>query len=364
MDGGSRIFRCSYNAIEMRLLSALFALAFAVLALLGHAYPVVGQPQDAYPNHAALRDAAQAAGQMPRLHSLLVSWRGELLLERYFNGARGTRPANIKSASKSIVSALVGIAIEQGHLTGVRQPIGSFFPELTDPAKRAITLEDLLTMRAGMEGTSNRNYGAWVQSRNWVRFVLARPMIDPPGQRMEYSTGSTHLLSAILTKATGRTTHRFAQDTLARPLGFTLAPWMRDPQGIFFGGNEMVMTPRQMLAFGELYRNEGRAQGRQIVPAAWVRESFRPRTTSRFNGQGYGYGWWSREFAGYEAYFAWGYGGQYIFIVPDLELTVVTTSSTAVSEERRSHRRTIFDLLEQQIIPSITELRASRRSTG
>ncbi len=298
---------------------------------------------------------------MPRLHSLIVSWRGNLLLERYYNGARATRPANIKSASKSIISALVGIAIERKMLTGVRQPIGPFFPELAAPseaAKRAITIEDLLTMRAGLEGTSNRNYGAWVQSRNWVRFVLSRDMLEPPGGRMEYSTGSTHLLSAILTKATSKNTWQFAQETLARPLGFSLAPWMRDPQGIYFGGNEMVMTPKQMLAFGELYRNKGRLGDRQIVPEAWVRESFRPRTRSRFNDQGYGYGWWSRDFAGYEAFFAWGYGGQYIFVVPELDLVVVTTSSTAVGEERRSHRRTIFDLLEQSLLPAIARMEA------
>jgi CubicO group peptidase (beta-lactamase class C family) len=308
---------------------------------------------------ASLDEVAKAAAEMPRLHSLIVSWRGNVLLERYYNGARAARPANIKSASKSIISALVGIAIERKALTSVRQPIGPFFPELSaasDAPKRAITIEDLLTMRAGLEGTSNRNYGAWVQSRNWVRFVLARDMIAPPGERMEYSTGSTHLLSAILTKATGKSTWQFAQDALARPLGFSVAPWMRDPQGIYFGGNEMVMTPMQMLAFGELYRNRGRAGDRQIVPEDWVRESFRPRTRSRFNDQRYGYGWWSREFAGYDAFFAWGYGGQYIFVVPELDAVVVTTSSTVVSEERRSHRRTIFDLLEQAILPAIARM--------
>ena len=213
-------------------------------------------------------------------------------------------------------------------------------------------------MRAGLESTSNRNYGAWVQSRNWVRFVLSRDLIEPPGVQMEYSTGSTHLLSAVLTKATGTSTLQFAQETLARPLGFSLAPWTRDPQGIYFGGNEMVMTPKQMLAFGELYRNKGRFGEKQIIPETWVRESLRPRTRSPRNNQGYGYGWWSREFAGYETFFAWGYGGQYIFIVPELDVVVVTTSSTAVGEERRSHRRTIFDLLEQLILPAVARLEA------
>ena len=306
-----------------------------------------------------LDEAARFAAEMPRLHSLLVSRRGDLLLERYYNGMRATRPANIKSASKSVISALVGIAIDKKILTGVRQPIGPFFPELgapADGAKRAITLEDLLTMRAGLEGTSNRNYGAWVRSPNWVRFVLSRELLEPPGARMEYSTGNTHLLSAILTKATGTSTWQFAQETLARPLGFSLAQWTRDPQGIYFGGNEMVMTPRQMLAFGELYRNKGRVAGTQVVPENWVEESFRLRTRSRFNDQGYGYGWWSREFAGHETFFAWGYGGQYIFVVPELDLVVVTTSSTAVGEERRSHRRTIFDVLEYSILPAIARL--------
>jgi CubicO group peptidase (beta-lactamase class C family) len=308
-----------------------------------------------------LAEAVRAAEEMPRLHSLIVSRRGQVLVERYFNGARAARSANIKSASKSVISALVGIAIDRKVLAGVRQPIGPFFPELaapTDAAKRAITIEDLLTMRAGLETTSNRNYGAWVQSRNWVRFVLTRDLIEPPGVQMEYSTGSTHLLSAILTKATGTSTWQFAQDTLARPLGFNLAPWTRDPQGIYFGGNEMVMTPKQMLAFGELYRNKGRLGATQVIPESWVRESLRPRTRSPRNDQGYGYGWWSREFAGYETFFAWGYGGQYIFVVPALDVVVVTTSSTAAGGERRSHRGTIFDLLEQLILPAVAQMPA------
>jgi CubicO group peptidase (beta-lactamase class C family) len=342
----------------MRGFGRLPAIVLAVV-FVGLTTAAFGQRTAPAPAATALEEAGRAAAEMPRLHSLLVSWRGDLLLERYYNGARATRLANIKSASKSIVSALVGIAIDRKLLTGVRQPIGPFFPELAAPAdaaKRAITIEDLLTMRAGLEGTSNRNYGAWVQSRNWVRFVLSRELLDPPGLRMEYSTGSTHLLSAILTKATKKSTWQFAQEALAKPLGFNLASWTRDPQGIYFGGNEMLMTPRQMLTFGELYLNKGRG----IIPTTWVEESFRPRTRSRFNDQGYGYGWWSRQFAGYDTYFAWGYGGQYIFIVPALELVVVTTSSTAVGEERRSHRRTIFSVLEEQILPAVARQQGMR----
>ena len=227
--------------------------------------------------------AAEAARDLPRLHSLLVSWRGELVLERYFNGARAARPANVKSVSKSVISALVGIAIDRGLIEDVSRPIAEFFPGLLDgpanAAKRRITVEDLLTMRAGLASTSSRNYGAWVQSGNWVRYALSRPLEGEPGEVMDYSTGNTHLLSAILTKVSGTSTWAFAQEALAAPLGFRLERWMRDPQGIYFGGNQMAMTPRSLVAFGELYRNGGKApDGTQLVSPEWIERSWQPRT--------------------------------------------------------------------------------------
>jgi CubicO group peptidase (beta-lactamase class C family) len=298
-------------------------------------------------------EAVAAAKDLPRLHSLLVSRRGELLLERYYNGASAARVANVKSVAKSIISALVGMAIDRRLIAGVETPIVSYFPELKkdrDQRKMKITVEDLLTMRPGLESTSNRNYGAWVQSRNWVQHALSRPMLADPGQEMDYSTGNTHLLSAIVTKVTGTSTWQFANDSLARPLGFALTRWPRDPQGIYFGGNDMLLTPRQMLAFGELYLRKGRVDGKSIVPERWIDTSMVPRGRSNFSGQRYGYGWWVRELAGHDAYYAWGFGGQYIIVVPDLEMVVVATSSPTVAEDRRSHRVTLFDLIEQQII--------------
>jgi CubicO group peptidase (beta-lactamase class C family) len=301
----------------------------------------------------AFEEALAAADDLPRLRSLLVSWRGDLVLERYYNGARPNRLANIKSASKSVLSALVGIAVARGHIH-LQQPIAHFFPSLkdarADARKQQITIEDLLTMRSGLQSTSSRYYGAWVQSRNWVQYALDRPLETEPGTWMDYSTGNTHLLSAILTRATGKSTWQFAQDVLARPLGFSLARWPQDPQGIYFGGNDMLMTPRQMLAFGELYLNGGRVGGRQIVPAEWIEASWAPRTRSRWSGQQYGYGWWAREMAGHQVRYAWGFGGQFIFIVPDLELVVVATSASTVSEERRGHRRTLADIVEDLVV--------------
>jgi CubicO group peptidase (beta-lactamase class C family) len=305
----------------------------------------------------ALAEAAAAAADLERIHSLLVSWRGSLVVERYYNGKRATSLDNVKSASKSVISALVGIAIDRGVIKGVRQPIADYFPSLrganVDARKQQITIEDLLTMRSGLQSTSSRYYGAWVQSRNWVQYALDRPLLAEPGTYMDYSTGSTHILSAILTKATAKSTWQFAQEALAKPLGFSLAQWPRDPQGIYFGGNDMLMTPRQMVAFGELYLTRGLAGGRQGVPAAWVEASFVRRGRSRWSDQFYGYGWWARELAGQDVRYAWGFGGQYIFVVPTLDLVVVTTSSSAVDESRRRHRRTVFDIVEQLVIQPI-----------
>jgi len=296
--------------------------------------------------------ALKAASDLPRLHSLIVSQRGSVIFERYFNGRRPTSPANIKSVAKSVISALVGIAADR-KLLALNQPIVQYFPDLPD-AKRAITIEDLLTMRSGLESTSNRNYGAWVKSGNWVRYALARPLIERPGTEMIYSTGNTHLLSAILTRVTGKSTWQFAQEMIAKPLGFSLAPWARDPQGIYFGGNEMVMTPRQMLAFGELYLNEGRVAGQQILSKPFIEETFKPRGRSRISGREYGYGWWMREMAGRQTYYAWGFGGQFIILVPSLDLVVVSTSAATVSEDRREHRQTVDDIIENLIIATLS----------
>jgi CubicO group peptidase (beta-lactamase class C family) len=333
------------------------AIAFLACSLAVHGADAQQGPVNANSAQSGMfAEALKAASDLPRLHSLLASWRGEVVLERYFNGTRAARAANVKSVSKSIISALVGIAIDRGLVAGPETPIRSYFPELArdrDARKQSITIEDLLTMRSGLETTSNRNYGAWVQSRNWVQHALAKPLFAMPGTEMEYSTGNTHLLSAILTKATKTSTWQFAQDSLAKPLGFTLPRWPQDPQGVYFGGNDMLLTPRQMLSFGELYLEEGRTGPRQVVSQKWVERSFVPRAVSPISGQQYGYGWWMRELAGHQAYFAWGFGGQYIILVPDLDLVIVTTSSSTVAEDRRTHRRTLFELVEDLVIAPV-----------
>ncbi len=314
---------------------------------------------------------ATAAATLPQLRSLLVSWRGRLAVEYYAPKVRATTPANIKSASKSVLSALVGVAIARGHLPPLDTPITRWFPSLRDAddeRKQAITLEHLLTMQTGLASTSGPNYGAWVRSRDWVAYALARPMVSDPGTSMEYSTGTSHVLSSVLTTATGVSTWQFARDTLTRPLGFTLARWPRDPRGIYFGGNDMLLTPRQMTAIGELYLHDGvvplagqvdvladaPGAGTRLLPEGWVDASCTPRTRSQFDpDREYGYGWWIRDFGGATACFAWGYGGQYIMVFRDLDLVVVATSSPDVSDERHGHRRRLLDLVAREIVAPV-----------
>jgi CubicO group peptidase (beta-lactamase class C family) len=328
---------------RMKMLAPLIALC-AIAAAVLHG--------DSQQDPASARAAAAA---LPRLHSLVVSRGGRITLEYYAPGHGPSRLANIKSASKSVIATLVGIAIDVKLIPSVKEPIARWFPELRkDPDKRkqTITIEDLLTMRSGLASTSGGQYGRWVSSANWVRYALNQPMVNDPGSSMEYSTGTSHILSAILTKASGKSTHQFATEALAKPLGITLARWTRDPQGIYFGGNEMLMTPRQMIAFGELYLNRDRAGEQQVVPAAWVDSSCTPRTRSRWDSdREYGYGWWSQQFGAHRACFAWGFGGQYIFVFRDLDVVVAVTSSTTVSDERRGYRRQLFNLLEQHVLP-------------
>jgi CubicO group peptidase (beta-lactamase class C family) len=336
--------------------------AVAAAAVLASAAPGTRAGHPAPPD---LRGVPAKAAALERLHSLLVSWRGERLVEHYARGFSATRHANIKSAAKSVVSVLVGVAVDRGLVRSVDDPIGGYLPQLARmPAeKRAITVEDLLTMRSGLESVSGPGYGPWVRSRNWVQYALDRPLVSAPGTSMEYSTGTSHLLSAILTRASGKSTWALAQEAIGGPIGITFARWTRDPQGIYMGGNEMLMTPRQMLAFGEMFENGGMARsGRRVVSDSWVTTSCRPRTRSRWDPtREYGYGWWIQDVGSARACFAWGHGGQYILTFRDLDLVVVATSSTTASEDRHDYRERLLDLVAREIVEPFTRgARATR----
>lgn len=317
---------------------------------------------------ALLARAVEQAEGLTRLRSLVVARDGVTAFERAFRGPGLDRAVNIKSASKTIVSALVGIAIERGVLAGVDQRVapvlGRRVPADADPRVSEITVGHLLSMQAGLERTSGENYGRWVSSPDWVRFALSRPFVDEPGGAMLYSTGSTHLLSAVLTRASGKSTLDLAREYLGRPLRIAIPVWTRDPQGVYFGGNEMALSPRALLTFGEMYRNGGMHEGRRVVPEAWVRESWTPRVSSPWTGDAYGYGWFLAEARGHPVHYAWGYGGQMLYVVPSLGLTVVMTSDPDHPSGRDGFVRVLHGLLADGIVPAAEQGAGGERAAG
>jgi CubicO group peptidase (beta-lactamase class C family) len=300
--------------------------------------------------------AVESARQFPQIHSLIIARAGEIAFAEAFRGPPLDRSVNIKSVSKSFVATLTGIAIDRGVLSGVDQRLAEIAPGLipkdADPKVRELTVAQLLTMQAGLEGTSGPNYGQWVQSRNWVAFALTRPFIAEPGERMLYSTGSYHVLGALLAKASGKSLLTLARDWIGDKLGIAIPPWRRDPQGFYFGGNDMTLSPMALLRFGELHRLQGMWNGARVLSETWIREAWTPRTSSPYSGDDYGYGWFIASIGGQRMVYARGYGGQMIYIAPSLGLTVVVTSDPAQPARSDGYVGQLRDLLASDIIPA------------
>lgn len=313
-----------------------------------------------------LEETVRRASELASLHTLIVARDGAPLVERAFGRHSLDEAVNVKSISKTIIAALAGAAIERGILDGVDQPAAAVLakdlPDNADPRLNEITIGHLLAMRSGLERTSGANYGAWIGSRNWVRYALAQPFVDEPGGNMLYSTGNSHLLSAILTKSAKRSTLELARGWLGEPLGIAFAAWERDPQGIYLGGNNMALSPRALLRFGEMYRNGGVHQGVRVLPESWIDASWTPQARSRHTGHAYGYGWFITEMRGHPVYYAWGYGGQMLYVVPSLRLTVVMTSDPNAPSGRTGYVRELHALVADGIIPALQQ--AEIEATG
>lgn len=260
----------------------------------------------------------------------MVAIGDEVLAERAAPGADVDRPANIKSASKSVIGALAGIAIDQGLLLGVDQPLAEVLPatvvEAAPDVARRLRAEHLLTMTAGLSSTSFENYGAWVASDNWLRAALAREAVAAPGERFIYSTGNTHLLGAAIAEAAGLPLPEYAKRVLFGPLGITAA-WDRDPQGNAFAGNNLRMTTRGLLRFGQLMAAGGVWQDRQLVPRRWIEASTRRQSEGLPERYGaYGYLWWLPE-GEPRLWLAAGYGSQLLVVAPESQVVVAVTAS-------------------------------------
>lgn len=337
------------------------------------------QPAGAWPTHGWRTAAPQDAGidpavlvgldegarlPYPALRSVLVVRHGMLVVERYYHGATPATYFNVFSVTKSVTSALVGIALGDHKLDGLDQRVvrllARHLPPRPDPRLRAVTVEHVLTMTAGLPpDTVPEEPPEWARANDWVRYLLSQPPATRPGTRFAYSSASSHLLSAIVADATGQTTLRYAQTRLFAPLGIASDPalepefaprnaaayeragfaWPTDPQGYHLGYGFLKLTARDLAKLGYLYLNGGAWEGRQVVPAAYVRASTRPQvSTGGTFGHvgGYGYQWWTMTEQGHPAFAAIGLGGQLIEVVPDLDLIVVMTSDPDAAADVRA----------------------------
>jgi CubicO group peptidase (beta-lactamase class C family) len=321
----------------------------------------------------------------PEVRSVLVVRHGYLVYERYWQGMTASDGDNVYSVTKSVVSALVGIALGEGKLKGLDQPVAALLarhlPKDADPRLARVTLEQLLTMTSGLAGDDpslggdprvSERQGA---SRDWVRHILGRRLATNPGTGFAYSSATSQLLSAVVADATGQSTLALARARLFGPLGihsakapepvfvahpsqatlkaYQRAPvaWPTDPQGYQLGFSGLKLPSRDLAKFGYLYLNGGRWDGRQVIPAGYVAASTRPHSTPPPDGPGesYGYQWWVTSQARHPSFLAHGYGGQLIQVIPDLDLVVVITSDAS------QNRMDAGDLVGQAVIPAVTD---------
>lgn len=266
----------------------------------------------------------------PLLSAMIIK-NGYVIDTYYKDGYDETSRFVLNSASKSVTSALIGIAIDLGYFGSVDDLLADYLPqvsELPDERWQRITLRHLLTHTSGIATTDDVLWDEWRNSENWIDYILALPITAEPGTAFDYSTGNTHLLSAALQAATGMTLYDFGQEYLFEPMDMSSVSIEEDPQGIADGGNGIWMTTADMAKIGLLYLNHGQWNGVQLVPKQWVEQS----TSVQFQPGGgranYGFQWWIRTFgdAAYPAYFAQGHAGQYIMVVPSLALVIAFNS--------------------------------------
>lgn len=262
---------------------------------------------------------------------------------------------------------MTGIALHRGYIDSLEERVLAYFPEYAypgmDPRKHDITIRHLLTMQMGMRGEAEDAYRVYrdlYYSDNWIRETIEAPLVYDPGERMSYNTFQTHLLSAIITRATHRSTRWFATAFLLDPINIDVDSWERDPQGYYFGGNSMHFTPREMAVLGLLYLNGGRLNDLQIVPSDWVELSLSPSTNfthpnewGAYRNYNYAYLWWLGQINECDLFMGYGYGGQLLIVFPDLNLIIVSTANhEADADASTAQEWAIFDIVSKYILPS------------
>ncbi|UCH96922.1 MAG: serine hydrolase [Candidatus Aminicenantes bacterium] len=333
----------------------------------------ISTPEEQRMDSTLVENALREAEKIPYLYSLLMVKNGYLVAEKYFQG-KGPADAQHIRWCNAVLSALVGIALKENYLQSVDQKMLDFFPEYIDesidPDKYNITIEHLLTMRAGFnfEERSETAWGNWMSSSDWLQFAIGYGLREPPGERFFFSSIHTHILSGLLTKATGMSTLEFAQRYLFGPLGMSIADWDQDPQGIYLGGWGMYFTPRDLARFGWLYANNGAVEGKQIFHPGWIDQSLQPYTRvgpGWFDSYvrqywnlawGYGYHWVFTTLDDYLIFFQLGYGGQFLLVIPELKMVVViTVDENGTWSDFEKHFDELFPFVVNYLMKTVWE---------
>ncbi len=307
--------------------------------------------------------AVNDAAAVPRFRSLLVARHGKIISESYFGGADRSTSFDVRSVTKSVVSMLTGIALQAGELPNVDAAIGDYVatPYALDQMDRAVTVRQLLTMtsRYQWNETSGNDYNNWVLSDDHVQFLLDRLQSDPAGE-FNYNSAAVNLLGLVLERATEQSLPQFANEALFRQIGITTAQWELLEPGMVNGGSGIQMSAHDLLRLGQLMLQRGRSGNQQIVPESWIDAGAAPQFAWREiygaqRGTTYGYLWWVAQPPATAAMFAWGFGGQFVYVVPSLDLVVVTTTEwRGISAETSptTFASSILTIIVNDILPA------------
>ncbi len=286
-------------------------------------------------------DSAQIAAMFDTIktfnydvHHIQVIRNGYTVAECHYGPYQPEDPQIVYSITKSVTSALIGKAVEEGYIKSIDDKVLSYFPnnpiKNASPYKSAMTIKDLLTMRTGIKWVENGDYSnpnnstaLFHSSENPIQYMLDLPVLEAPGKTFNYSTGAAHLLSGILTEATHKSAETYAKEKLWGPLGIQSAYWGADNQNISEGGSRSFYTAGDLAKIGYLFLNNGNWDGQQVLSKEWVKESTKVQVETPYGPagyNGYGYLWWKNPFEGYSAR---GYGGQYLFVLPETNMVVV-----------------------------------------
>ena len=308
-----------------------------------------------------LEKAFQAASEAENIRSFLVSHNDRLIAEAYYKSYSSDSLDHVRSVTKSVMSTLIGIAIDKKMIPTVDQSISDYFP-IAAKGKEEIKIKHLLNMTSGLKWSEGNGYNdndEMKASSSQYKYVLAKTKVHKAGSVWNYSTGGTHLLSLILTKATGMSTLDFANKHLFKPIGINSVDWIKYRGGYYGGGSGLQLKPRDMIKLGQLYAKSGIIGKQQIISGDYIDEATKqqePPGTAPNPDEGYGYCWWVTKHKDLKTFMALGYGGQVIIVTPKLNLVTVVTHNWRVNgnqagrQQRMAHSkigRLVFEAIYQ-----------------